>query len=120
MIGLTAKQAEALRFITTYMAQHDGEAPSLQEMQDALGYTSKSPVFYLLCQLEQRGRIRRLKNRARALEVLTPAEPEPQVIYIPPPPPEPIVQRIRAAGDDEFRVIVKTVSDELLRRRAAA
>lgn len=122
MIGLTPKQAEVLRYVAGCLEKSGGIGPTLEEVREAVGLSSKSEVHRYLTQLEDRGFIRRLRHRARAVEIVTPEDrvPEPQVIILPPEPPQPIVQRIRAAGDDEFRVILKTVSEELLRRRAAA
>ena len=66
---LTAKQHERLRFIQN-RREETGIAPSFEEMKDALDLTSKSGVHRLISALEERGFIRRLPNRARALEVL--------------------------------------------------
>lgn len=70
MIGLTRQQADLLAFIKAYTAQH-GVCPSYQEMQAAAGLKSKSGIPRMLAALEERGRIRRLHNRARAIEVVT-------------------------------------------------
>lgn len=77
MIGLTAKQATALRYISDYMDGSGGVAPSFEEMKDALGLASKSNVWQLVTQLEKRGYVRRLKHCRRALEIVTPATPKP-------------------------------------------
>jgi len=53
------------------MQQHD-VPPSFDEMRDALGLASKSGVHRLVSGLEERGYIRRLDNRARAIEILKP------------------------------------------------
>jgi repressor LexA len=53
------------------MQQHD-VPPSFDEMRDALGLASKSGVHRLVSGLEERGYIRRLANRARAIEILKP------------------------------------------------
>ena len=66
---LTAKQLELLRFIA-HRVDEDGVSPSFDEMKDALGLASKSGIHRLITALEERGYIRRLANRARALEVL--------------------------------------------------
>lgn len=68
MIGMTRKQAELLSYIETYMMA-ERVAPSFEEMKVALGLKSKSGVARLISALEERGLIRRLANRARALEV---------------------------------------------------
>lgn len=66
---LTAKQRELLKFITVRLEQ-DGVSPSFEEMKEALDLRSKSGVHRLISALEERGFIRRLPNRARALEVV--------------------------------------------------
>lgn len=66
---LTAKQHELIRFIQTRL-EESGVSPSFEEMKEALDLKSKSGVHRLISALEERGFIRRLPNRARALEVL--------------------------------------------------
>jgi repressor LexA len=66
---LTRKQMELLRFIHERL-QENGVPPSFDEMKDALDLKSKSGIHRLILALEERGFIRRLPNRARALEVL--------------------------------------------------
>ena len=66
---LTAKQHELLLFIQRKL-EETGISPSFEEMKDALDLKSKSGVHRLISALEERGFIRRLPNRARALEVL--------------------------------------------------
>ena len=66
---LTAKQHELLRFINDRLGE-TGVAPSFDEMREALDLKSKSGVHRLISALEERGFIRRLPNRARALEVI--------------------------------------------------
>jgi repressor LexA len=66
---LTKKQHELLMFINRRLAQ-DGVSPSFEEMKDALGLKSKSGIHRLISGLEERGFIRRLPHRARALEVM--------------------------------------------------
>jgi len=66
---LTAKQRELLLFIDDRLKE-DGVSPSFDEMREALELKSKSGVHRLISALEERGFIRRLPNRARALEVL--------------------------------------------------
>ncbi|MEO6387116.1 MAG: transcriptional repressor LexA [Croceibacterium sp.] len=66
---LTAKQHELLRFIQVKL-EETGISPSFEEMKEALDLKSKSGVHRLISALEERGFIRRLPNRARALEVL--------------------------------------------------
>ena len=66
---LTRKQAELLRFIHERLKEA-GVPPSFDEMKDALDLRSKSGIHRLITALEERGFIRRLPNRARALEVI--------------------------------------------------
>ena len=66
---LTAKQHELIQFIQTRL-EETGISPSFEEMKDALDLKSKSGVHRLISALEERGFIRRLPNRARALEVI--------------------------------------------------
>jgi len=66
---LTAKQHELIRFIQERL-EKTGISPSFEEMKEALDLKSKSGVHRLISALEERGFIRRLPNRARALEVL--------------------------------------------------
>lgn len=66
---LTAKQHELIRFIQQRLDE-TGISPSFEEMKDALDLKSKSGVHRLISALEERGFIRRLPNRARALEVI--------------------------------------------------
>ncbi|MFC0283450.1 transcriptional repressor LexA [Camelimonas abortus] len=66
---LTAKQHELLRFIHQRL-QETGVPPSFDEMKEALALRSKSGIHRLIMALEERGFIRRLPNRARAVEVL--------------------------------------------------
>jgi repressor LexA len=66
---LTRKQHELLLFIHERMKE-TGIPPSFDEMKDALDLASKSGIHRLITALEERGFIRRLPNRARALEVL--------------------------------------------------
>ncbi|WP_205480707.1 transcriptional repressor LexA [Sphingomonas arenae] len=66
---LTAKQRELLLFIRDHL-HSSGVSPSFDEMREALDLKSKSGVHRLISALEERQFIRRLPNRARALEVL--------------------------------------------------
>lgn len=66
---LTRKQHELIRFIQVRL-EETGVSPSFEEMKEALDLKSKSGVHRLISALEERGFIRRLPNRARALEVL--------------------------------------------------
>jgi len=66
---LTSKQKELLLFINDRIRE-TGVSPSFDEMKEALDLASKSGIHRLITALEERGFIRRLANRARALEVL--------------------------------------------------
>lgn len=81
---LTRKQYELLVFINDYL-NNKGLSPSFEEMKEALGLRSKSGIHRLVTGLEERGFIRHLPHRARALEVLKlpenmrlPDRPEPK------------------------------------------
>jgi repressor LexA len=71
---LTKKQFELLRFIHERLKE-SGVPPSFDEMKDALDLRSKSGIHRLITALEERGFIRRLPNRARALEVIKLPDP---------------------------------------------
>ena len=103
---LTRKQLELLRFIHERLTE-SGVPPSFDEMKDALDLRSKSGIHRLITALEERGFIRRLPNRARAVEVIKLPESvghglaagrtrgfTPSVI-------EGNLGRVRAASDDE-------------------
>lgn len=66
---LTTKQRDLLVFIHSSL-QETGVSPSFEEMREAIGLKSKSGVHRLVQALEERGFIRRLKSRARALEII--------------------------------------------------
>jgi repressor LexA len=66
---LTRKQLELLRFVHERLTE-TGVPPSFDEMKDALDLRSKSGIHRLITALEERGFIRRLPNRARAIEVI--------------------------------------------------
>lgn len=90
---LTRKQQELLFFINDRLNE-GGVSPSFDEMKDALGLKSKSGIHRLITGLEERGFIRRLPHRARALEVLRlPEKPlvkaKPTVV---PPAPAPVAE----------------------------
>ncbi|MCI2394109.1 transcriptional repressor LexA [Aliiroseovarius sediminis] len=71
---LTRKQLELLDFIQKRI-QRDGVPPSFDEMKDALSLRSKSGIHRLITALEERGFIRRLAHRARAIEIVKLPEP---------------------------------------------
>jgi repressor LexA len=66
---LTRKQMDLLEFIHNRM-QKEGVPPSFDEMKEALNLRSKSGIHRLITALEERGFIRRLPHRARALEII--------------------------------------------------
>ena len=79
---LTAKQRELLMFIDQRLGE-TGISPSFDEMREALELKSKSGVHRLISALEERGFIRRLANRARALEVVKLPETRPSATVVP-------------------------------------
>ncbi|MFO1067270.1 MAG: transcriptional repressor LexA [Geminicoccaceae bacterium] len=70
---LTQRQRQLLQYIQQFMQAH-GVPPSFEEMRTALGLRSKSGIHRLISGLEERGHIRRLAYRARALEIIRPAQ----------------------------------------------
>lgn len=66
---LTTKQHDLLMFIYTRLKE-TGVPPSFEEMKEALGLKSKSGIHRLITALEERGFLRRLPHRARALEII--------------------------------------------------
>src|SRR6056297_1087906 len=66
---LTKKQLDLLRFIHARV-QEEGVSPSFDEMKEALDLRSKSGIHRLITALEERGFIRRMAHRARALEIV--------------------------------------------------
>jgi len=101
---LTAKQHELIRFIQQRL-EETGISPSFEEMKEALDLKSKSGVHRLISALEERGFLRRLPNRARALEVIrqpedaTPAPRSTAGNVVPMVPPAPRVAEAVAAND---------------------
>ena len=91
---LTAKQHELLSFINHRLGE-TGISPSFDEMREALELKSKSGVHRLISALEERQFIRRLPNRARALEILKMPD-----LAIAKPAPIVAPTRIRAAAND--------------------
>jgi SOS-response transcriptional repressor LexA len=71
MIGLTPRQLDALRFIARFQAER-GFSPSRREIAEGLGLRSKASSARLLTGLAERGAIRTLRCRTRAIEVLIP------------------------------------------------
>lgn len=74
MIGLTPKQSQLFRYLEGYMSGPGSVAPTFAEMGAAVGLTSKSAVHRLLAALEERAYIRRIPNRARAIEIIRDGE----------------------------------------------
>lgn len=102
---LTRKQLELLDFIRIRM-DRDGVPPSFDEMKDALDLRSKSGIHRLITALEERGFIRRLAHRARAIEIVKLPEAmerpgfSPRLVADnPAPPPRPAAAREIVAAD---------------------
>ena len=66
---LTKKQKELFQYLNGYIAKN-GISPSFEEMKNAVNLKSKSGIHRLITSLEQRGFIKRLKHRARAMEII--------------------------------------------------
>jgi repressor LexA len=97
---LTRKQLELLRFINERLTE-SGVPPSFDEMKDALDLRSKSGIHRLITALEERGFIRRLPNRARAIEVIKQPEGTGRARGFTPSVIEGNLGRVRATSDDE-------------------
>lgn len=67
---LTQQQSQLLGFIEGYQSEHGGASPSFEDMKAALSLKSKSGVHRILAGLEERGFIRRMRYRNRAIEVI--------------------------------------------------
>lgn len=79
---LTHKQKECHDYIRGYIADHGGVAPSHDEIMAALKFSSKGNVSRLIDALEERGVLRRMRHRSRALEIIPTARPQvPHVTY---------------------------------------
>ena len=65
---LTKKQKELFDFLKSYIAENE-ISPSFEEMKEAVNLKSKSGIHRLITSLEQRGFIKRLKHKARAMEI---------------------------------------------------
>ena len=66
---LTKKQKQLLNYISTFQSRN-GVTPSYEEMKDALALKSKSGIHRLVLALEERGFVKRLAHKARALEII--------------------------------------------------
>ena len=97
---LTAKQHELVLFINKRLNE-SGISPSFDEMREALDLKSKSGVHRLISALEERGFIRRLPNRARALEVLKLPETAAPGAAVAAPAPRPVIP---AAANDTIEI----------------
>ena len=114
LVMLTKKQLELLTFLKNHLKKND-VPPSFDEMKDALNLKSKSGIHRLVSALEERGFIRRLPNRARAIEIIkTPAiEPNiknitetlPQRQFSPNVIPGNFPQAIRSEDNEEDQII---------------
>jgi repressor LexA len=94
---LTRKQHDLLEFIQSRL-QRDGVPPSFDEMKEALDLRSKSGIHRLITALEERGFIRRLAHRARAIEIVRlPESLERAAAPAPAPAPAPAAQREAAS-----------------------
>ena len=78
LVMLTKKQLELLTFLENHLKKN-GVPPSFDEMKDALNLKSKSGIHRLVSALEERGFIRRLPNRARAIEIIKTTAIEPSI-----------------------------------------
>jgi repressor LexA len=96
---LTAKQRELLLLIDARLKE-SGISPSFDEMREALDLKSKSGVHRLISALEERGFIRRLPNRARALEVVKLPEVRPSATI------SPIRSAVAAPANDTMELIL--------------
>lgn len=68
--GLTIKQSELLDFMRSYAAQHNGIAPTYDEIMIGMGIGSKSTINRLMVGLEERGYITRMPGQARSIKVI--------------------------------------------------
>lgn len=112
---LTPKQQELLSFIQTRL-EEGGVSPSFEEMKDALDLRSKSGIHRLINALEERGFIRRLPNRARALEVLK----LPDAMHRPPANVSPIMPKAPASKPPRMPIAANDVIEIPLHGRIAA
>lgn len=70
-ISLTPRQLELLQYIQAYQVANAGVAPSFDECRHSIGLASKSGIYRLMRGLEDRGHIRRMSRRSRAIEIVT-------------------------------------------------
>ncbi|MEM6680326.1 MAG: transcriptional repressor LexA, partial [Pseudomonadota bacterium] len=111
---LTRKQHDLLMFIHKRV-QRDGVSPSFDEMKEALDLRSKSGIHRLITALEERGFIRRLAHRARAIEILRLPENMSEAVRTPHPGFRPSV----IEGGQEMRPAAAPETEEVLSRLGA-
>ena len=99
--GLTPVQANCLAFIARYQAEHGGTSPAYTDIMEELGLASKSGVNRLVTGLERRGRLRRIPQATRCLEVIGSAT----------------TLDLESLGADAFNLLVMSVRSEVERRR---
>lgn len=68
-------------FVAGYIQDTGGVSPSYNEIRDALRLRSKNQIGFVLDRLENKGKLRRLGHRARAIEIVSPHAPKPVVTY---------------------------------------
>lgn len=106
-IGLTKRQSECFAFLRSHIAEK-GIAPSFDEIGAALGLKGRSAVASLLSCIADRGYIRRLPNRARAIEII--ADPDEQAITL-----NPEIARLVRSYAEQEGIKVDTACNALLR-----
>lgn len=107
MIGLTAPQQAALSFIRTYRDEH-GLMPSCAEIAAGIGAKSKSRASQVLASLEERGALRRLGRRARAIELIDPDDRRAVLLNRE-------IYRLLSAYASGMHISIDTAASELLR-----
>lgn len=66
---MTTRREAMLHYIITYKQEHDGQAPTIRDIMDALGISSTSVVSHHLARLEREGRIERSRADSRSIRV---------------------------------------------------
>jgi len=97
-MSLTARHRDLMLFLQRYQDAHGGVSPSTEEMREGLSLMSKSGVNRLLNALEERGFVRRIPRRARAIEILRRVADA----YAP---------KLTDAGRDALRALVIEIAD---------
>lgn len=72
MMGLTARERDALAFIRSFIAENGGVGPSFDEIANAIGSRNRSSAHRVVAALESKRVVRRLHRRARSIEITTP------------------------------------------------